>query len=111
MIKTKNYESIISISDVGSYHPYRMKIFKNKKLVNFVPQDKENMLPRQTLPKIFIRSGSFYLSKTFVLNKYSSIVGKNCYGIELKNSETLNIDTKNDLKTFIDYEASLPKQK
>ena len=44
----------------------------------------ENMQPRQKLPKIYIRSGSFYLIKRDAFFKYNSLVGKKCKGIILK---------------------------
>ena len=54
------FDSVVSVSEVGPHHPYRMKIFKNKYLKNFMHFKNENMQPRQKLPKIYIRSGSFY---------------------------------------------------
>jgi CMP-N,N'-diacetyllegionaminic acid synthase len=92
------YDSVVSIADVKSYHPYRMKIFKNKKLKNFMNFKKENMLPRQLLPKVFIRSGSFYIIKKKNFFEYNSLVGKKCYGYEVKGKETINIDSLIDLK-------------
>jgi CMP-N,N'-diacetyllegionaminic acid synthase len=70
------FDSVVSVSEVGSYHPYRMKIFKNDYLKNFMHFKNENMLPRQKLPKIYIRSGSFYLIKRDAFLKYDSLVGK-----------------------------------
>ena len=58
----KKYNSILSISDVGGNHPFRMKRIEGGSLVNFIDQGFEDMRPRQTLPKVYIRSGSIYLS-------------------------------------------------
>tara|TARA_B100000242_G_C43021968_1_gene475642 strand:- start:64 stop:756 length:693 start_codon:yes stop_codon:yes gene_type:complete len=91
------FDSVLSVSEVGAYHPFRMKIFKNKYLKNFMHFKNENMLPRQKLPKIYIRSGSFYLIKRDAFFKYDSLVGKKCKGIILKGLETVNIDKKEDL--------------
>ena len=74
-----------------------MKVFKSKYLVNLIKQKRENMIPRQSLPKIYLRSGSIYLFERDVLMKSNSIVGKKCYGIILKGKETINIDTKDQL--------------
>ncbi len=71
-------------------------MFKKDKIVNFIKSNKENMAPRQKLPKIYIRSGSIYASKRDVIMKNKSLVGKNCYGLILKGLETINIDSIND---------------
>ena len=60
----------------------------------------ENMLPRQKLPKIYIRSGSFYLIKRDAFFKYDSLVGKKCKGIILKGLEAVNIDKKGRFRLF-----------
>ena len=96
VLEKKKYESVISVCEVGSFHPYRMKMFKKDKIVNFIKSNKENMAPRQKLPKIYIRSGSIYASKRDVIMKNKSLVGKNCYGLILKGLETINIDSIND---------------
>jgi len=100
LIKNRKIDSVISISDVNANHPYRMKIKKKGLLRNFMNIKKENMAPRQKLPKIFIRSGSIYLISVKSFLKYDSLVGNSCYGIELFGDETINIDTKNDLEFF-----------
>ena len=63
---------------------------------------KENMIPRQKLPKVYIRSGSIYLTTIKSFFKYNSIVGNKCYGLELFGNETINIDNKNDID-FLNY--------
>ena len=70
-----------------------MKIFKSKYLVNYIKQKKENMKPRQSLQKVFLRSGSIYLFKRDVLMKTNSLVGQKCYGMVLKGKEIINIDS------------------
>lgn len=60
----------------------------------------ENMMPRQILPKIYIRSGSFYIIERKCFLKNNSLVGNKCYGYIIKGLETTNIDTKKDLEFF-----------
>ena len=96
-INTKLFDTVVSVAEVETAHPLRMKVFKSKYLVNYIKQKKENMKPRQSLPKIFLRSGSIYLFKRDVLMKNNSIVGKKCYGLVLRDKETINIDTKEQL--------------
>ena len=96
-IKSKLYDSVVSVAKVEAEHPLRMKIFKSKYLKNYIKKNKENMKPRQSLPKVYLRSGSIYLFNRDVLMKSNSIVGKKCYGLILKGKETINIDTKEQL--------------
>lgn len=98
LIKRKNVDTVLSISNVLANHPFRMKKIENGFLKNFMGFKKENMKPRQSLPKVYIRSGSFYLITTKSFIKYKSLVGKKCIGIELFDNETINIDTEDDLK-------------
>ena len=96
-VKSNKYDSVVSVEEVKTDHPLRMKIFKSKYLTNFIKQRKENTKPRQSLSKIYIRSGSIYLFNRDVLMKRNSVVGKKCFGLILKGKETINIDTKNQL--------------
>ena len=90
------------MSDVGANHPFRMKIYNKGYLKNFMNFKNENMKPRQSLPKVYIRSGSIYLIRRDTFLKYNSLVGKKTYGIELLDKESINIDTKQDLD-FLKY--------
>ena len=98
--KNNNIDSVISVKDVGANHPLRMKIFKKIFWSIIREKKKENMLPRQKLPKVYIRSGSIYLTtrKSFFKNK--SLVGKKCKGVILKDLETTNIDNIDDLNNL-----------
>ena len=97
-LNKNSFDSVVSVCDVGPNHPYRMKIFKGNYIKNFMGFKKENMAARQKLPKIFIRSGSFYIIKRDSFLKENSLVGKKCKGLVLKGLETTNIDQKVDLE-------------
>ena len=96
--KNKKIDSVISIKDVEGDHPLRMKVFKNNLLQNYSGKLNEDMRPRQKLPKVYIRSGSFYLIKRTSFMKIGSLVGKHCHGEILYGLETVNIDNIRDLK-------------
>ncbi|MDC3036416.1 acylneuraminate cytidylyltransferase family protein [Candidatus Pelagibacter sp.] len=98
ILSSKKYDSLVSVTSVDAFHPVRMKKFKKKYLVNYLKTNKENMLPRQKLSKIYIRSGSIYLIKRNSFIKNKSLVGKRCYGLILQGLESTNIDTKFDLE-------------
>ena len=96
IISNKKYDTVISISKTKE-HPDRLKVFKNKKLINYNKNlSRENLKPRQSLEPIFIRSGSMYLFDVKLLDK-NLIVGKNVYGIIVKEKYSINIDSKEDL--------------
>ncbi len=100
ILKNNKYDSLVSVTNVNAYHPLRMKKFKNNYLINYLNTKKENMKPRQDLPKVYIRSGSIYLIKREAFFKYKSLVGKRCYGMILEGAESINIDTIDDLILF-----------
>ena len=70
---------------------------KDNIIKNFLKNKKENMKPRQSLEKVFIRSGSFYLIRVLNMIKENSLVSNKCYGIIVKDLEAVNIDTADDL--------------
>ena len=80
IIEKKNFDSVVSITDVNASHPYRMKVIRKGYLKDFMKFKSENMIPRQKLPKIYIRSGSFYIIKRDVFFKKRSLVGNKTYG-------------------------------
>jgi N-acylneuraminate cytidylyltransferase/CMP-N,N'-diacetyllegionaminic acid synthase len=97
ILNNSKFDSLVSVSSVGPMHPERMKKFKKKYLVNYLGGKKENMLPRQKLPNVYIRSGSIYLTTRDSLIRNKSLVGKRCYGLVIDGLESINIDTKDDL--------------
>ena len=96
-INNRFYDSVVSIKNVEGIHPLRMKIFRGKYIVNYSNEKKENMLPRQKLPKVFLRSGSIYMIKRDKMLKLNSMVGNRTYGLEQFGKFTINIDNNFDL--------------
>ena len=93
----KHINSVISIKDVEANHPARMKTMSKGNIIkNFLKNKKENMMPRQNLKKVYIRSGSFYLIRVLNMMKENALVSSKCYGIVVKNLEAANIDTIED---------------
>jgi CMP-N,N'-diacetyllegionaminic acid synthase len=97
ILKNEKFNSVVSVADVGATHPFRMKKIVNGYLKNYMNFKTENMAPRQNLPKVFIRSGSFYIIQRNYFFKKKSLVGDRCYGYKLNGLETTNIDNINDL--------------
>lgn len=102
--KNNRLDSVITVCDVGSFHPYRMKFMdKFNLLSNVIDQGFEDMRPIQQIKRAFIRSGSIYLCRKEVIYKYNSLVGKKVYGVEVKNKYSINIDTLEDFKLAKKY--------
>lgn len=98
IVEKKKFDSVVSIKDAETFHPYRMKVIRKGYLKNFMKFKKENMIPRQKLPKVYIRSGSIYIIERNVFLKRRSLVGYKAFGFELKGLETVDIDTLSNLQ-------------
>ena len=93
IFNSNNVDSVISVVDVEGYHPYRMKKIKNNYLYNYIDQGFEDMSPRQSLSKIFIRNGAIYLNKRAVIMEIKQLVGKTVKPLIMNPKESVNIDS------------------
>ncbi len=91
----QKFDSIISVKDVNNYSPYKMKIIKNNKLLDYKKWPVENP-PRQSLPKIYIVNGAFYITKRNILLQQNSFKGKKCMPFLMKENDSINIDNEYD---------------
>ena len=97
LLISQNADSVISVVNVGSFHPARMKYIKNDML--FDPpfcEEYENQ-PRQELEEMFIRNGAIYATKKSVLLN-GSFKGEKSLPWIMDMEESVNIDTLMDLK-------------
>jgi len=94
--QSSDIDSLVSVVSV-SQHPYRMKKLVGNKLINYIDQGFENMIPRQELPEVYIRNGAIYLCSRSVIIHKKVLVGENCYGLVMDDFESINIDSKLDL--------------
>ena len=94
-LKSKRYDSAISITKVKE-HPDRMKVFKKGKLQNYNHKlITENFMPRQVLNPVYLRSGSMYFFYSSLLPK-NKIIGEKVFSIKVENKYAINIDTIED---------------
>ena len=93
------FKSAVSLNDVGGNHPFRMKrLNKTGETIDYIDQGFENMLPRQQLPKVYIRSGSFYIAKVKHIKSAETLLPKPTKGVIHKDSKmVVNIDNPIDL--------------
>lgn len=99
-VKSNGYfKSAVSLASVEGNHPFRMKrLSMNGETLDFVDQGFENMFPRQDLPMVYIRSGSFYISVVSDIKKAGNLLPKPCKGVSHKEKKySINIDNEIDL--------------
>jgi len=89
-------DSVIGVVDVGGHHPARMKFLDDDRLVDppFV-EDVENQ-PRQELPRMVIRNGAVYLTRTHVL-RGRTFKGEDARALVMPAERSVNIDVPMDL--------------
>ena len=98
LYKSKECDSVVSVTSVGGNHPFRMKRLINNQLVNYIDQGFWNMKPRQSLPDVYIRNGAIYLISREVFIQQRQLIGNNCLGYVMSDSDSTNIDSPIDLK-------------
>ena len=95
-LQEKEGNSLISVVEVKSYHPLRMKLVHNDRLYNYVDTGYEDMRPRQELPKVYIRNGAVYLAKIDDVLSLSTFSNPDCISYIMNEEESVNIDSEND---------------
>jgi len=91
----KDFTSIVSVKDVLNNHPDRMFEIKNKSLKK-IYDNLDNSLPRQILPKVYIKDGGYYVFKFQMLAK-GVFLGDKILPFIRPNSGNVNIDSWEDL--------------
>jgi len=95
LLKSKA-KSLISVTDVEGNHPNRMKKIIKNKLINYVNLNFEDMRPRQSLPKVYIRNGSIYISKRDLILKNKTFAKTKSLAYVMPKERSINIDNKVD---------------
>lgn len=98
LLEESGADSVISFVDAGEKHPARMKFIDPEGFVVDPPfAESFEGLPRQQLPKIYLREGSIYLTRMNVLMEQNSLKGKRCKAWIIPGERACNIDTPFDL--------------
>lgn len=91
-------ESVVAVVQVDT-HPFRMKrLLDDGRLINYIDQGFEDMRPRQSLPKVYRRAGSVYVSRRDVIINKDTLVGDPCKGIEVPAETAVDVDSPIDLE-------------
>ncbi|MCC6591555.1 MAG: acylneuraminate cytidylyltransferase family protein [Bryobacterales bacterium] len=98
LLRESGADSVISFVDAGEKHPARMKFLDAEGFVADPPfAESFEGQPRQQLPKIYLREGSIYLTRTQVLMQQNSLKGARCRAWIVPGERAVNIDTPFDL--------------
>jgi CMP-N-acetylneuraminic acid synthetase len=90
-------DSVISVCDVGAYHPARMRQIVDDRLVELPIREPKEMLRRQDLPPVYIRNGAVYAVKREVVIEHNSIVGQVSRPYIMPDERSINVDSELDL--------------
>lgn len=91
-------DSVISFVDTGERHPARMKVIDDAGRVIDPPfAEPFEGMPRQQLPKLYLRDGSVYLTRHDVLMEHNSLKGADCRAWIMPEERAWNIDSPFDL--------------
>ena len=90
-------DSVVSVVELSDKHPFRMKRLVGDRLINYIDQGFEDMRPRQSLPKVYIRNGAIYVSTRRSFLSSESLVGQDCRAYLMPDSRSVNIDSEIDL--------------
>ncbi len=98
LLERSSADSVISYADVGERHPARMKFIAPDGTVSDPPfAEQFEGQPRQSLPKMFLRDGSIYLTRRNVLMEQNSLRGRRSLAWIIPEERARNIDTPFDL--------------
>lgn len=97
--RNSDFDSLISVTDVGAIHPFRMKrIVYDGQVVNYIDQGFEDMRPRQQLPLVYIRCGSIYVTAIELVTRSRTLVGGKVGYVITPSDRAINIDTLDDFE-------------
>ena len=97
LIQSSGADSVVSVTSVEGYHPFRMKrIVGDNQLINLIDQGFEDMRPRQVLPPVYLRSGDLYIATRATVIDRQTMVGPDSRAIVIPPQRAINIDTERD---------------
>ena len=90
-------DSVVSVCDVGAYHPARMRQIVDDRLVELPIREPREMLRRQDLPPVYIRNGAIYAVRRDVAMLSNSMIGEVSRPYIMPEERSVNVDSKLDL--------------
>ena len=100
-----DFTSIVSVKDVNGNHPDRMFKLEDKYLEKIYYDNSDSSIPRQLLPKIYIKDGGFYIFRHSLLRQ-RIFLGNRVLPFIRSPLNNVNIDSIDDLNFARFIEAS-----
>jgi CMP-N-acetylneuraminic acid synthetase len=89
-------DSVVSVCNVGAYHPARMRQIVDDRLVELPIREPREMLRRQDLPPVYIRNGAVYAVKRDVVMLQNSMIGRVSRPYIMPETRSVNVDSQLD---------------
>jgi CMP-N,N'-diacetyllegionaminic acid synthase len=99
LLVSSNSDSVVSVMTVpGYYNPHWQFLIENEYLSIFTKESFSSLIPqRQKLPQTYTRNGAIYTFWNKTLMQTDSIYGIFCRPYIMSTSESINIDSIDDL--------------
>jgi CMP-N-acetylneuraminic acid synthetase len=95
---TTGADSVVSVCDVGAYHPARMRTIEDDRLVELPVHEPREMLRRQDLPPVYIRNGAVYAVGREVVMSQNSMIGQVSRPYVMPENRSVNVDNPLDFR-------------
>lgn len=89
-------DSVVSVVDVGAFHPARMRQIVDDQLVELPIREPKEMLRRQELPPVYIRNGAIYATRRQVVMELNSLIGRISRPYIMPPERSVNVDSRLD---------------
>ncbi len=97
LLETTRADSVISVYQVGDYHPSRMYQLVENRLVAFQPEPPARI--RQGLPPLYHRNGAIYACRRDLIDEGGTLIGPDARPYLMPRERSVNIDDEFDLLT------------
>jgi CMP-N-acetylneuraminic acid synthetase len=104
---SNNFDTLISVTEVGSRHPSTCYSENNGLLKSL--NNTSQGVNRQIFEKIYWRNGSIYIFSNDTISKFNSIFGEKIGYYEMPEERSFNLDSKTDwelLESYLKYKQS-----
>ena len=105
-----NATSVVSLIEVGDYHPIRMKELDKDGKIRGIIKDEPDGVRRQDQNPVYIRNCAVYVFSTKTI-KNNELWGSKPYGFEMNREYySINIDEQNDFITAKGFYSKMKKE-
>lgn len=93
-------DSVVSVYEVGDYHPARMYRLVEGRLVPYASEPPDRL--RQGLPPVYHRNGAIYACRRALIEEQGTLIGPDTRPYIMPRERSINIDDELDL-AFADF--------